>query len=232
MIEVIIPEDCFIMFSCGFVHCGTPSQLIDKGAHGKNTKAFFTIVEKEFFLTNEITIQKKNLLCNTDSCILCINNNFTTNEDNDPLIDLRNSKKCNAKINDNNTTGKFDIVNGNLNTLRWVILKSSMAMGDTYNEYFSRLNIIESEDNYWQKLVNTDYERIILFPGNYGDSRFDNNDIPFGMLKSKKLSDYDVALKHLNEQYGLSKVEYKLYHPNLLRDDIFINRYQQIHCDF
>ena len=86
--------------------------------------------------------------------------------------------------------------------------------------------------NSWQKLVNTDYEISILFPGDYGDSRFDNNDIPFGMLKSKQLSDYDVALKDLNEQYGLSKVEYKLYHPNLLRNDIFIKHYQKIHCDF
>ena len=25
IIEVIIPEDCFIMFSCGLVHCGIPS---------------------------------------------------------------------------------------------------------------------------------------------------------------------------------------------------------------
>ena len=83
-----------------------------------------------------------------------------------------------------------------------------------------------------EKLVNTDYERSILFPGNYGDSRFDNKEIPFCILTSKNLSDYDVALKHLNEQYGLSKVDYKLFHPNLLRSDVYINHYQQIHCDF
>ena len=52
------------------------------------------------------------------------------------------------------------------------------------------------------------------------------------MLKSKQLSDYDVVLKHLNEQYSLSKVEYKLHHPNLLRNDIFIKHYQKNHCDF
>ena len=52
------------------------------------------------------------------------------------------------------------------------------------------------------------------------------------MLKPKFLSDYDVALNHLNEQYGLSKVDYKLFHPNLLRNDVYINHYQQIHCDF
>ena len=61
-----------------------------------------------------------------------------------------------------------------------------MVMGDTYDEYLARLNIIKS-DKYWQKFVTTNYERNILFPGNYGDSRFDNNDIPFGMLKSKKI---------------------------------------------
>ena len=41
------------------------------------------------------------------------------------------------------------------------------------------------------------------------------------------LSDYDGALKHLNEQYGLSMVEYKFYHPNLLRNDNFIKSYQK-----
>ena len=149
MIEVIIPEEYFIIFSCGLVHCGTPSWIINRGKYGKNTREFFTIVEKCFFLINEITIQKKNLLCNTNSCNRYINNKYATNEDNSPLIDLRNSKKCNAKINDNNTTRKFDIINWNLNTLGWVVLKSSMAMGDKYDESLARLNIIESDNNYW-----------------------------------------------------------------------------------
>ena len=52
------------------------------------------------------------------------------------------------------------------------------------------------------------------------------------MLKPNILSEYDITLKHFNEQYGLSKVEYKLYHPNLLRNDVYFNHYQQIHCDF
>ena len=45
-------------------------------------------------------------------------------------------------------------------------------------------------------------------------------------------SDYDVALKYLNQQNGLSIVDYKLYHPDLLRDDTFIKQYQTIYCDF
>ena len=35
----------------------------------------------------------------------------------------------------------------------------------------------------------------------------------------------------MNEFYGLSKVDYKLFHPNLLRNDVYINHYQQMHCD-
>ena len=113
---------------------------------------------------------------------MCINNKYATNEENGPLIDLRNIKKSHAKINENNTSGKFHIINGNLNTLGWVVLKSGIVMGDKYDKSLAKLNIIQPEDKYWQKLVNTDYERSILFPGNYGDSRFDNKEIPFCML--------------------------------------------------
>ena len=56
MIEVIIPEDCFIMFHCCLVHCGTPSWFISKGEYSSNTRNFFTIVENDFNFTNEITI--------------------------------------------------------------------------------------------------------------------------------------------------------------------------------
>ena len=72
-------------------------------------------------MNNEITFQKKNLLYNIDTCDLCINNKFATNEDNGPLIDLRNSRKCNAKINDKNIAGKYYIINGNLDLLGWVV---------------------------------------------------------------------------------------------------------------
>ena len=77
----------------------------------------------------------------------------------------------------------------------------------------------------YDPLVNTDDQRIILFPGHYHEPRFGNEDIPFHMLKSQFLNDYDVALKHLNEQYGLSKVDYILYHPNLLINDKYIGYY-------
>ena len=100
------------MFKCGLVHCGTPSWFINRDEYGKSTRAFFTIVERDFFLTNKITVQKKNLLCSTDTCDLCINKKFAPNEDNSQLIDPRNSRKCNAKINDNNTTGNMILLIG------------------------------------------------------------------------------------------------------------------------
>ena len=59
-------------------------------------------------------------------------------------------------------------------------------MWEIYMKSLARLNIIES-DKYWQKLVDTDYEGSILFPGNYDDSRFDNNDIPFVYVKIKTI---------------------------------------------
>ena len=63
MIEVIIPEDYFIMFHCGLVYCRTPSWFISRGDYSSNTRAFFTIVEKTFNLNHEITVQKSALCC-------------------------------------------------------------------------------------------------------------------------------------------------------------------------
>ena len=72
-----------------------------------------------------------------------------------------------------------------------------------YDKTLAKLNIIES-NNYWYNFVNTDIQRSILFSDNYHESRFYNKEILFHMLKCKFVSDYDVALKHLDEQYGLS----------------------------
>ena len=136
--------------------------------------------------------KRKNKLCVVDACDVCMKKLFAQDEENGPLIDLRNLRKSNAKINDKNQTGKYDIINGHLNLLGWVVLKSKMVMTERYDETLAYLNIIAFE-NYWEKLVNTDNQRSILFPGNYDESRFDNIDIPFGILKPKFLSDYDIA---------------------------------------
>ena len=95
-----IPENCFILFSYGLVHCGTPSWFINRGEYEKKHKSIFYNFWKSFFLINEITVQKKNLFCKSESCNLYIDNKYATNEENGRFIDLRNSKKSNAKIND------------------------------------------------------------------------------------------------------------------------------------
>ena len=60
MIEVIIPEDCFILLNCGPVHCGTPSWLINRGEYGKTHKSFFLLLlKKDFFLLMKSLFRKK-----------------------------------------------------------------------------------------------------------------------------------------------------------------------------
>ena len=219
------------MFHCGLVRCGTLSWFISRGEYSSNTRAFFTIAKNNFNLKNKITVQMDNQLCSIETCDVCNNDKFATVEQNGPLTDLRKLKKSNTKINDNQKRARYDILNGNLNLLGWVVLKSNMVMVEKYDKTLAKLNIIES-DKYWQNLVNTDIQRSVLFPDNYHESRFDNKEIPFHMLKCKFVSDYDVALKYLNEQYGLSIMDYRLYHPKLLKNDAFIEHYQKIHCDF
>ena len=102
---------------------------------------------------------------------------------------------------------------------------------DKYDFILSKMSILNTE-KYCQKLVNTDVKRSTLFPGNYFAKRFGNGKILFHILKSKYLNDYDVAFKHLNEAYGLSKNDYKLYHPNLLRNDEYIKGHQNKYRDF
>ena len=81
-------------------------------------------------------------------------------------------------------------------------------------------------------IVNTDDKRSILFPGNYHGSRFECNDFPFFNLKGKYHDDYNVPMQHLVKNYSFSKIDYKMFHPNLIRNDEHIELHQNIHCDF
>ena len=85
---------------------------------------------------------------------MCINNEYATNEENGPLIDLRKIKKSHAKINHDNTSGKFHIINGNLNNLGWVVLKSGVVMGDKYDKSLAKLNIIPEQVWMKQLIIN------------------------------------------------------------------------------
>ena len=62
MIDVVIPENCFIIFNCGLVHCETPAWFISRGEYSSYTRAFFTIIEKYFNLRNKNAVQMENKL--------------------------------------------------------------------------------------------------------------------------------------------------------------------------
>ena len=67
-------------------------------------------------------------LCNIDNCNVCKENISISNEKHGPFIDLRKIKRSSAKINENQNDGKFHIINGNLNLLRRVVLKSKTLL--------------------------------------------------------------------------------------------------------
>ena len=94
------------------------------------------------------------------------------------MINLGKRIRSSAKISENQTDSKFHIINGNLNLLGWVVLKSNNVIADKYDIALVEMSIIK-QGKYCQKLVNTDDKRSILFPDNYHGSRFVNNDFPF-----------------------------------------------------
>ena len=83
-----------------------------------------------------------------------------------------------------------DVVLNNLNLLRWVILKSDSKFNKVVNEPLAKLCALD-ESGYWERLINTDDQRKLLFPSNFKIIRFQNNyDIPFLLLESKFKHDF------------------------------------------
>ena len=54
----------------------------------------------------------------------------------------------------------------------------------------------------------------------------------FFNLKGKYLDDYNVSMQHLVDNYSFSKIDYKLFYPNLIWNDEHIELHQKNHCDF
>ena len=102
---------------------------------------------------------------------------MTVKKKNGLLIDLRKLKRSNAKINEKTLESKFNIINGNLNLLGWVVLKSNICVADKIDIALAQMSIVKP-GKYWQKLVNTDDERSILFPDDYRGKRFKNTEFP------------------------------------------------------
>ena len=87
-------------------------------------------------------------LCNLDKYDVCKENIYLTNEKHGPLIDLRKIKRSSAKINENVKDGKFHIINGNLNLIVWVVLKSKNVITDRYDISLAKMGIIKP-GKYW-----------------------------------------------------------------------------------
>ena len=106
-IEVIIPKNCFILFHCGLVHCGTLSWYISNGEYSSNTISFFSIIEKEYHVEHEYTHHMDSFLCKLDQYEVCKEKIYSNNEKYCPLIDLRKIKRSSAKINENQKIVNF-----------------------------------------------------------------------------------------------------------------------------
>ena len=59
------------------------------------------------------------------------------------MIDLRKLKRSNAKINEKKLESKFHIINGNLNLLGWVVLKSNIVDADKYDIFLPKISIVK-----------------------------------------------------------------------------------------
>ena len=74
------------------------------------------------------------------------------------------------------------MINGNLNLLGWVVLKSNIVVADKYHIALAKISIVKP-GNHWKKLVNTDNKIRILFPDDYCGKRFQNTEFQFFELK-------------------------------------------------
>ena len=160
-----------------------------------------------------------------EKCSVCKNNIFSFVNNKCPVIDLRKLKNFNIQKDCNVTFG-------DLNLLRWVVLKSDKTFIDDLNEPLAKLCSIQDK-GYWERLVSTDEQRRILFPSDFRGIRFEeNNDVPFQMHVKKFKCDFSVAMCHLKTKYKFSLFDFKRYRSNLITNDSFINRHQKSHRDF
>ena len=121
---------------------------------------------------------------------------------------------------------------GDLNLLGWVILKSDINFHKVLNEHLAKLCAVD-DNRYWERLVNTDEQRKFFFYSNFKGNRFQKNyKIPFHLLESKFNFDYSVAMYYLKNNYKCSLLDFKLYRPNLITNDGYINHYQKVYRDF
>ena len=61
---------------------------------------------------------------------------------------------------------------------------------------------------------------------------FPYNHINFHDIEKKHYYEFDIIMKYFVDNYECSKVDYKIYHPNLTPNDACIGNYQKSHRDY
>ena len=121
---------------------------------------------------------------------------------------------------------------GDLNLLGWVVLESEVSLSDELNEHLAKLCGIKEKDH-WERLVNTDDQRRILFPSDYNCDHFKMNvDIPFHILEIIFKYDFFVAIYYSKHKFQFTLLDFKMYRPNLITNDGIIDHHQKAHRDY
>ena len=72
-----------------------------------------------------------------------------------------------------------------------------------------------------------------MSPSNYNDNPFKNNvNVQFHILEKKFRYDFSVAMYYLKTKYGFSLLDFKMYRPNLITNDGFIDYRQKAYRDY
>ena len=84
-----------------------------------------------------------------------------------------------------------------------------------------------------EKLINIDKHTSILFPPNFNKEHVSAKcNVLFHELRHKYHDNYYIAIHYLTNKFRYSLVDYKLYRPNLLRNNEYIDYHQEIHRDY
>ena len=126
--------------------------------------------------------------CTVEKCSICKNNIYDSKTNVCPHIDLKTS-------NITKIFKKTYLIIGDFNLLDRIVLKSGVSSNEKANIPLVKVCAI-NEKYYWERLVNTDSQRRILFTSNLNDDRFKNH-FPFHMLESKFKYDLSVTMSYL-----------------------------------
>ena len=176
-------------------------------------KTDYTIVDNE---KKTVTILSEQF-CKLEKCPVCKNIKYGLVANKCLLIDLR-KLKCFKVLK------KTDVILGDLNILGWVVLKSDETFNDDLNEPLATICAIEKwllgkVGKHWYLLILMEFgvKKMLVFH--------------FIFLKKVKY-DFSIAMCHLKTKYRFSLFDFKIYRPNLITNDGFIDDHQKTHRDF